>query len=77
MKRTQTCPKCGSQDIVCDAKVIDRGHNNRFAELTIATYGKPDALVFRDKRETTVSAWLCTACGFVELYADSPAIAVA
>lgn len=38
----------------------------------MATFAKPEALLFKEKRQTTVSAWVCADCGFVEFYADSP-----
>jgi predicted nucleic-acid-binding Zn-ribbon protein len=72
MKRSRKCPKCGSTDIVVDAKAIDRGDGNRQFEMSVATFRKPDALIFKEKQTTTVSAWVCAACGFIELYADSP-----
>jgi hypothetical protein len=40
--------------------------------MSVATFHKPVALIFKQKRETTVSAWVCSACGFIELYADHP-----
>lgn len=71
MKHRDTCPKCSSTDIISDAKVIDRV-NAAEMDLTIATYGKPEALLFKDQRVSTVSAWVCGSCGFIELYADAP-----
>jgi predicted nucleic-acid-binding Zn-ribbon protein len=72
MKRTNKCPKCGSSDLIADVKVLDRNHNFNPAELTVATFRKPDALIFKGQQDTSVSAWVCAECGFVELYADSP-----
>jgi predicted nucleic-acid-binding Zn-ribbon protein len=72
MKQNGKCPKCGSSDVVADAKAIDRGHGNAQQEMSVATFRKPEALIFKEKQETTVSAWVCTACGYIEFYADSP-----
>lgn len=72
MKRTNQCPKCGSSDIITDAKAIDRGDGNCELEMSIATFRNPGAFIFRGKQKTTVSAWVCTACGYVEFYADQP-----
>ena len=73
MKSTGKCPKCGSVEIIGDAKAMDRDargwHNERF---TVASFGNPSAFIFKDKRTTTISAWVCGQCGYVELYADSP-----
>lgn len=68
MKRTNKCPKCGSNDIIADARAI--GHAE--TELAVAMFRKPEAVIFKGQIMTTVSAWVCAACGFVELYADSP-----
>lgn len=73
MKNTKKCPKCSSTEIISDAKAIDRGHSDFQRELSVATFGKPDALVFKDKHLSTVSAWVCAKCGYVEFYADAPA----
>ncbi len=73
MKRTHQCPKCGGSDIIADAKPIDRGHANMQKNFMIATFGNPDALIFKEQRTSTVSAWVCERCGYVEFYADSPA----
>ena len=72
MKQTGKCPKCGSTEVEADAKVIDRGQSNIPMEMCIATFRKPDALLFQEKQESKVSAWVCTACGYLELYADAP-----
>ena len=75
MKRTNKCPKCGSSDVIADAKAIDRtygAHGSSQTDLTVATFRKPDAVLFKGQQNTTLSAWVCAACGFVEFYADSP-----
>ena len=72
MKRTGKCPKCGCADIIADAKAIDRGHGNSQEEMSVATFRRPEALIFKEKQVTTVSAWVCVRCGYIELYADDP-----
>src|SRR5688572_27211180 len=69
MKRTNKCPKCGSIDVIAAAKTIDRADNGH---LTVATFRKPDAVVFKGQLTTTLSAWVCADCGYLELYADDP-----
>jgi predicted nucleic-acid-binding Zn-ribbon protein len=71
MKRTNKCPKCGSSDVIADATAIDRSRNFN-QTLTVATFRKPDAVIFKGQQETALSAWVCAECGFVEFYADSP-----
>jgi predicted nucleic-acid-binding Zn-ribbon protein len=72
MKRNGKCPKCGGTEIIADAKVIDRNESGE-GELSVATFRKPDALIFKEKQASTVSAWICSACGYIEFYADDPA----
>jgi predicted nucleic-acid-binding Zn-ribbon protein len=72
MKRTNKCPKCGSSDIVADAMATTR---TMFGpqELLAVTYRKPEAAaLFKGELATTLSAWVCADCGYVELYADAP-----
>jgi predicted nucleic-acid-binding Zn-ribbon protein len=69
MKRTGKCPKCGSKSIIQDAKPINSGD---VGALAVVKYRNPDAIMFKGKLMTTLSAWVCEDCGFVELYADEP-----
>jgi predicted nucleic-acid-binding Zn-ribbon protein len=68
MKASGKCPKCGGIEIAQDAMATDRGHS----ELTVGKFGKPEALFFKQLQSTTVSAWVCLKCGFVEFHADDP-----
>jgi predicted nucleic-acid-binding Zn-ribbon protein len=70
MKKSGQCPKCASTRIIADAKAVDRGDGNAEFDMTLATFGKPEAILFKEKRKTTVSAWVCSSCGYVEFYAD-------
>jgi predicted nucleic-acid-binding Zn-ribbon protein len=72
MKQTGKCPKCGCTEIVADAKAVDFGHGNVQHDMSVATFRRPQALIFKDERMTTVSAWVCASCGYIEFYADSP-----
>lgn len=72
MKTSGKCPKCGGTDIVAGAKALDRADYGAELDLTIATFGRPDALIFKEQEVTSVSAWVCVTCGFVEFYAVDP-----
>ena len=72
MKASNTCPKCGSNQIIADAKAVDRGESDFQRDLSVATYRKPEALIFKGKQSTSLSAWVCVTCGYIELYADAP-----
>lgn len=72
MKRTGECPKCGSADVIADAKAVDRDDGSTYRDLTVATFRRPEALIFKERQESALSAWVCASCGFTELYADFP-----
>lgn len=72
MKQSGKCPKCGSSDIIVNAKAVDHGHGNTERNMTVAVFRNPEALLFKGKEYTNVSAWVCAECGFVEFYADTP-----
>jgi len=68
MKQTNKCPKCGSGEVIADAMAVDA---NAYP-LSVATELAPEALVFKDRRFSDVTAWVCAQCGYVELYAKAP-----
>jgi predicted nucleic-acid-binding Zn-ribbon protein len=72
VKCTNKCPKCGSSDIISDAKAIDRADDYTQTELSVATFRKPEAFLFKGQLTTALSAWVCADCGYVEFYADAP-----
>lgn len=72
MKKSAKCPKCGSEEVIADAKAIDRYDVGCQEELSVGVYRRPEALIFKDQRRSTLSAWVCGSCGYVEFYADSP-----
>lgn len=73
MKKTGICPKCGCTDIIADARAVDRGDMNRPRDMEVATFRRPEALLFKERQLTTVSAWVCAEYGYIEYYADDPA----
>ena len=72
MKRTNQCPKCGSAEVIRDAKVVDRMQHGLETEMRVASFRNPEAYVFKGQQNSSVSAWVCTQCGFMEFYADTP-----
>ena len=72
MRKSGVCPKCMSNDIVANARVVDRRHFNIEGALEIVAYENPEALLFKGKQAATVKAWVCKDCGFTELYCVDP-----
>ena len=66
------CSRCGSDEIVPRARVIDRGDHNWRYDLQIEVQRRPNALLFKGAERSNVSAQLCAACGYVEFSADMP-----
>ncbi len=66
------CLKCGSDAMIPDVRVVDRGQNNYRHESELGLQARPDAILF--KHEVRVGTWaqVCGDCGFVEMYAADP-----
>lgn len=43
------------------------------APLKLLVTGDPDALIFKDQQHSDLKAYVCSACGFTELYATNAA----
>lgn len=68
----KNCEKCGSDKIIPQAKVIDRGDYSVQGDLTVAVDENPEAFIFKQRTDSTVTAKVCGNCGFMELYATNP-----
>ena len=68
MRRTGVCPKCGSSQILENARLLERGENNWRRDLEVTVYEKPEALLFKGRHTGVLRAWICTGCGYTELY---------
>lgn len=69
---TQICVKCGSDKIIPQAKVFDRGDSGAEGNLAVSVDEKPDALIFKQRVRSGVTSKVCGNCGFMELYANEP-----
>ena len=66
------CSRCGSDEIIPRARVIDRGDSNSRHDLQVEVRRRPNALLFKGAERSNVAAQLCAACGHVELFAEMP-----
>lgn len=62
MRRSGTCPKCGSKEVAVHVRAIDHREDQ----------GEVDLEVGNDLGRSRLAAWVCGACGFVEYYARNP-----
>lgn len=66
------CSKCGSQEVIPDVRIIDRGHANSRRDLEVELYENPDALIFKGTHAGTLIASICGRCGYAELRVSNP-----
>jgi hypothetical protein len=64
------CPKCGSREVIPDARIMARGYN---LEIQVEVYESPNALIFKGTHARTLRASICGQCGHAELYVRKPA----
>lgn len=68
----KNCLECGSEKIVPEVKVIDRGHGHSTYNFTVAVDENPDAFIFKQRNYSDVKAKVCADCGFIGFYATDP-----
>jgi predicted nucleic-acid-binding Zn-ribbon protein len=75
MKNAKKCPKCGHGRILHLGQVPDAGHLDRVQPMHIATVVTGKTFMGDDKLGSagSLSACVCRACGYTELYVDQPA----
>ena len=66
------CPECGSEKIVKNAVMHDRGDYNAEGVLQVAVDQNPAAWVFKERVRSDVRADVCGDCGFLQPYASDP-----
>lgn len=63
--REGRCPKCQSQEIMPNVEAVEGN------SLGIRVYEKA-GVVLRGMRNFPLKAWVCTNCGYTELYVNTP-----
>jgi predicted nucleic-acid-binding Zn-ribbon protein len=69
MQRVDKCVKC-SAEVIQHATVVDIRQLD--GNLRVSVASNPDALMFKNATYSAVHAYICSACGYTELYADNP-----
>ena len=70
---TPRCLKCGSDTVVPDAYLVERGDANARKVPEVGVAVRPEAWVFKGEARVPTRAQVCADCGFVEVYAVDPA----
>jgi len=74
MPKIDQCAKCGSNSVIQRAMVVDKvGTSGAEQNSIVRVDADPTAMVFKKSARSVVHAWICGECGYVELYAHSPA----
>ena len=66
------CSRCGSDEIMPGVRVVERAEDGLRHDLQLEVVRRPNALLFKRPERVNLSARVCSACGYTELYADAP-----
>ena len=67
------CPRCGSDEVMPRVRVVERGDDGLRHDLQAEILRRPNALLFKRPERANLTARVCSACGYTELYVDAPA----
>ena len=72
MLASQHCPKCQSEEIIENVRVVDRtleeGFGGTIHDLKVEVLTKPKAKILKGAVGVPLVARVCADCGFTELY---------
>src|SRR5690349_6763261 len=66
------CARCGSDSMIPRVRVLDRDEGGSRRDLQVEVQRRPNAMLFKRPERSTVSAQVCGACGYAELYVEAP-----
>jgi hypothetical protein len=66
------CRRCGSDEVMPRVRVAERGADDMRHDLQVEIQRRPNALFFKRPHRADLTARVCGACGFAELYVDAP-----
>jgi len=65
------CMRCGSDAIIPRVRVLDRDDGGMH-DLRVEVQRRPNAMLFKRPERSKISALVCGACGYAELYVETP-----
>ena len=71
MMQSQSCPNCGSTEIIPRVRVVDHAHRRKM-DLGVEIYANPHALLFKGTHMGKLHARICGKCGYTELFVENP-----
>jgi predicted nucleic-acid-binding Zn-ribbon protein len=66
------CPRCGSDEVMPRVRIVERGDDGMRHEVQAEVLRRPNARLFKRPERVNLTARVCSACGYAELYAESP-----
>ena len=66
------CSRCGSDEVIPRVRVAERGDDNMRYDLQVEVQRRPNAMFFKRPHRADLTARVCGACGYTELYVDAP-----
>lgn len=66
------CRRCGSDEVMPRVRVAERGDDNMRYDLQVEVQRRPNAMIFKRPQRADLTARVCGACGYAELYVDAP-----
>ena len=66
------CPKCGSNEVIDNAQLVDQGHHNMATDAVVRLVTRPNALFFKDPIVFKLQPYICGGCGYLESYVEKP-----
>jgi hypothetical protein len=72
MSQPLVCSRCGSDEVIPRVRVAERGDDNMRYDLQVEIQRRPNAMFFKRPERADLTARVCCACGYAELYVDAP-----
>src|SRR5215211_5619344 len=66
------CARCGSDEVMPRVRVAERGDDNMRYDLQVEIQRRPNAVFFKRPQRADLTARVCGACGYTELYVNAP-----
>ena len=66
------CHECGSEKLIDNARVFDRGDGDSKKDFQVYIDEEPNALFFKERTYHSLGAVICGDCGFVHFVANRP-----
>lgn len=69
------CPKCGSKEIIDNAKLADKYEGNLATDrcdTVVRLITRPNALFFKGRIDFKLQLYICGGCGYLESYVENP-----